>query len=136
MSVVAFAGYRERRGSFIMKSPFPGMDPYIEAFHLWEDFHHDLISEIKNALAPVLPNRYVIRAGERSYVTLTAKNGEDEYRMQADVTVARKPGAEQRSEQPAAAAVLGPTDAESSPVTMRALVHTEFREGFLEIREA
>jgi hypothetical protein len=112
------------------------MDPYIEACHLWDDFHHDLISEIKSALAPVLPKRYVVRAGERSYVTLTAKNGEDEYRMQADVTVARKPDAGQTSGQPAAAAVLETGDEESAPITMRALVHTEFREGFLEIREA
>ena len=30
-----------------MKSPFPGMDPYIEAHgHLWEDFHHHLIEDI------------------------------------------------------------------------------------------
>ena len=38
-----------------MRSPFPGMDPYIEACHLWEDFHHDLILEIKSVLAAVLP---------------------------------------------------------------------------------
>jgi hypothetical protein len=119
-----------------MQSPFPGMDPYVEACHLWDDFHHDLISEIKNALAPILPKRYVVRAGERSYVTLTAKNGEDEYRMQADVSVARKPGAEHACVQPAAAAVLEAADADSAPLTMRALVRTEFREGFLEIREA
>jgi Protein of unknown function (DUF4058) len=118
-----------------MRSPFPGMDPYIEVCHLWDDFHHDLISEIKNALAPVLPKRYVVRAGERSYVALTAKNGEDEYRMQADVTVAQKPGIEQASVRPAAAAVLEAGDAESAPLTMRALVQTEFHEGFLEIRE-
>jgi hypothetical protein len=119
-----------------MRSPFLGMDPYIEACHLWDDFHHDLISEIKSALSPLLPKRYVVRAGERSYVTLTAKNGEDEYRMQADVTVARKPGAVQAAGQPSAAAVLQAADADSTPITMRALVHTEFREGFLEIREA
>lgn len=119
-----------------MGSPFPGMDPYIEACHLWEDFHHDLISEIKSALAPHLPKRYVVRAGERSYVTLTARNGVDEYRMQADVTVARKPGAEQHAGSAAPAALLEAADAGSAPVTMRAWVHTDFREGFLEIREA
>jgi Protein of unknown function (DUF4058) len=69
-----------------MISPFPGMDPYIETCHLWDDFHHNLISQLHDALAPVLPKRYVVRSGER-----TAKNGVDEYRMQADVTVARKP---------------------------------------------
>jgi hypothetical protein len=112
------------------------MDPYIEACHLWYDFHHDLISEVKNALVPVLPKRYVVRVGERSYVTLTAKNGEDEYKVQADFTVARKPGAEPASVPPAAATVLEAPDTEAAPITMRALIQTEFREGFLEIREA
>jgi hypothetical protein len=119
-----------------MPSPFPGMDPFIEAYHLWDDFHHDLISEIKNALAPVLPKHYVVRAGERAYVTLTARNGEEEYRMQADVTVARKPGREPAPAQPSGAAVLEARDADSTPITMRALVRTEYQEGFLEIREA
>ena len=59
-----------------MKSPFPGMDPYIEACGLWGDFHHDLISEIKYALAQAAPERYLVRAGERSYVVLV----EEEHR--------------------------------------------------------
>ena len=49
-----------------MKSPFPGMDPYIEACGLWEDFHHALIHEIKYGLAQVVPDRYVVRIGERA----------------------------------------------------------------------
>ena len=53
-----------------MSSPFPGMDPFIEACGLWEDFHTKLIGEIERVLAPVLPERYVIRAGKRSYVVL------------------------------------------------------------------
>ena len=44
-----------------------------------------------------LPKRYVVRAGERSYVMLTAKNGVDEYRMQADVTTAQKRGGDSQS---------------------------------------
>jgi hypothetical protein len=59
-----------------MRSPFPGMDPYIEACGLWGDFHHDLISEIKHALAQAARERYLVRAGERSYVVLV----EDEHR--------------------------------------------------------
>jgi Protein of unknown function (DUF4058) len=66
-----------------MNSPFPGMDPFIEGFGLWEDFHHNLITEIQGAISAALPERYVVRAGERSF----------------------------------------------------ALVETEYREGFLEIRE-
>jgi len=119
-----------------MSSPFPGMDPYIEACHLWDDFHHNLISQIHDAVAAILPKRYVVRAGERSYVMLTAKNGVDEYRMQADVTLAQKPGASSSAGQQAAVGMLEATDVDSKPITMVALVHTDFREGFLEIREA
>lgn len=119
-----------------MTSPFPGMDPHIEACHLWDDFHHDLISEMKNAVASVLPKRYVVRAGERSYVMLTAKNGVDEYRMQADLTIAQKPGRGSSSGQQAGTSVLEATDVDSKPISMVAFVHTDFHEGFLEIREA
>ena len=44
------------------------MDPHIEACGLWGDFHHELISEIKHSLAEAVPERYLVRAGERSYV--------------------------------------------------------------------
>jgi hypothetical protein len=111
------------------------MDPFIEACHLWEDFHHDLISGIKNALAPLLPKRYVVRTGERAYVALTEANGVDEFRMQADVTVARRREGEQTTG-PAASALLEAPDDASTPITMIASVRTEFREGFVEIREA
>jgi hypothetical protein len=60
-----------------MRSPFPGMDPYVEAFGLWEDFHHGLITEIKGAISAPLPERYVVRAAQRSYVVLSDRNGEE-----------------------------------------------------------
>ncbi len=37
-----------------MKSPFPGMDPYIESSGLWENFHFLLIAQIHQQLAPSL----------------------------------------------------------------------------------
>ncbi|MBI3760749.1 MAG: DUF4058 family protein, partial [Chloroflexi bacterium] len=37
-----------------MPSPFPGMDPYLEASHIWEDFHASLASEVRKQLAPRL----------------------------------------------------------------------------------
>jgi hypothetical protein len=88
------------------------MDPYIEVSHLWEDFHHDLIGEIKGSLAGRLPDRYVLRAGERSYVAVTLDD-EEERSWLPDVAVASRP----------------------SPVMMRALVKAEYREPFLEIRQ-
>ena len=42
-----------------MKSPFPGMDPYIEG-QRWPDFHHELLSSIRARLVPkVLPDYFV-----------------------------------------------------------------------------
>lgn len=48
-----------------MKSPYPGMDPYIEQCGLWEDFHDALIQDIKNTLTVAVPERYLVRTGER-----------------------------------------------------------------------
>ena len=42
-----------------MPSPFPGMDPYLEASHIWEDFHASLANEIRDQLTPRLRPRYV-----------------------------------------------------------------------------
>src|SRR5437764_455214 len=79
-----------------MASPFPGMDPYIEACGLWEDFHAKLIGEIERTLAPILPSRYVVRAGERSYVVL-APTGDPAHVMLPDVAkITRQPGRRQK----------------------------------------
>src|SRR5262249_10891473 len=74
-------------GDSSMRSPFPGMDPYIEARGLWGDFHHDLISEIKYALAQSAPERYLVRAGERSYVVLVEQEGKTSRPFLPDVSV-------------------------------------------------
>jgi len=47
-----------------MPSPFPGMDPYLEA-DLWTSVHAQLGSEIARQLAPKLRPRYVALAVER-----------------------------------------------------------------------
>ena len=119
-----------------MRSPFPGMDPYIEASHLWEDFHHDLISEIKGSLASRLPDRYVVRAGERSYVALV-ESGDDEekHAFLPDVTVATRPGSAKPARKSKRTSAAPAAQGEAGPVRMRALVTTEYREAFLEIRQ-
>ena len=38
-----------------MPSPFPGMDPYLEAPDIWPDFHHALATEIRGELNRLLP---------------------------------------------------------------------------------
>ena len=42
-----------------MPSPFPGMDPWLEARGLFPSVHSDLISRMREALNAVLPEQYV-----------------------------------------------------------------------------
>ena len=51
-----------------MPSPFPGMDPYLEAADLWPDVHARLIGEIAAALTPRLRPRYFAKVESRTYV--------------------------------------------------------------------
>src|SRR5437764_14940842 len=112
-----------------MPSPFPGMDPYVEACRLWEDFHHDLILEIKHVLASALPARYVVRAGERAYLVLSPVEGESQqHAFLSDVSVASTPGdPATKGEGGMASAAIAP-GGEPPPVSIQAMVETEYRE--------
>ena len=81
-----------------MKSPFPGMDPYIESCGLWGDFHDDLVLRIKYALSRMIPSRYVVRTGERSYLVLVESEGKKKRTFQPDVKVAPVSAAKSRAE--------------------------------------
>ena len=120
-----------------MRSPFPGMDPYIEVTNLWEDFHTDLIGEIKRSLSDVLPDRYVVRAGERSYLALAYLDDEEEKKRPflPDVAVATRRGSARTARKPKGSARAAAVQSEPGPVMMRALVKEEYREPFLEIRQ-
>ena len=50
-----------------MLSPFPGMDPYIEAPRIWSDFHNGLADEIRAELNRRIRPAYF--AGLTPYVT-------------------------------------------------------------------
>jgi hypothetical protein len=112
-----------------MKSPFPGMDPYIEERGLFEDFHDDLISEIKHALADVLPARYVVRTAERPYVVIAETEGKDEHVFKPDVGVVSSSNPETAN----VGVALAEPASETESVSMRAFIATEFRETFIEI---
>ena len=75
-----------------MRSPFPGMDPYIEACGLWEGFHGHLIEAIYQALAPVLPRGYTIDTAVRSYVVLMEAESKREQLAKSYVTVTEPAG--------------------------------------------
>lgn len=51
-----------------MRSPFPGMDPYLEHPELWPDVHHGLIEALRDSLAPQLRPRYRVAVEKRVYL--------------------------------------------------------------------
>jgi hypothetical protein len=70
-------------------NPFPGMDPYIESFGNWEDFHNRLIAEICNSLGPTLPAQYFAESQERVEVVSYVEDWTVAYKP--DVLIARDP---------------------------------------------
>jgi hypothetical protein len=112
------------------------MDPYIEACRIFEDFHYKLIGELERALSSRVPDRYVIRAGERSYLAIAYPEDEEDKRyFLPDVAVAtRRRSAKSTRKSKASAGGLAVQRAPGS-VLMRALIKAEYREPFLEIRQ-
>jgi hypothetical protein len=117
-----------------MKSPFPGMDPYIEACGLWGDFHSHLIERIGEKLADLAPEHYLVRTGERSYVVLVESGGETRHPFLPDVSITALRNRKKGSKKGGTA--LAEPAGDADPVTMRALVQEEHRETFVEIYEA
>jgi hypothetical protein len=117
-----------------MKSPFPGMDPYIEARGLWEDFHDDLIAELKRVLASALPERYYAQMGQRSYIVLAGVDEKESHLFKPDVGLLTPPGSA-----PAKPPTVGGTaiaeEATTEEVTARAFIDERYRENFIEIYE-
>ena len=50
-------------------SPFPGMNPYLEASTFWSAFHSRLIVAIADALSPLLLPKYYIEIETRTYLS-------------------------------------------------------------------
>ena len=117
-----------------MNSAFPGMDPYIEASALWEDFHSHLIEKIGEKLADLAPDRYLVRTGERSYVVLVESDGKRDYSFVPDVSLSEVRGRKKPTKKGGAA--LAELSSESDPVSLRPFIQEEHRESFVEIYEA
>lgn len=66
-----------------MPSPFPGMDPYLEAH--WADVHTSLTTYARNQLQPQLPDD--LSATVEECVHLSADDGSHEARVRPDVQV-------------------------------------------------
>ena len=68
-----------------MKSPFPGMDPYLESY--WLDVHHGLVTYARDQLQPRLPDSLRARVQERVFVET---EGTDTLVVYPDVRVVEK----------------------------------------------
>src|SRR5260370_19363872 len=78
------ATYLGRPGrGLLMPSPFPGMDPYLEAH--WRDVHASLIIYARDALQSVLPSSLLARVEER--VLLETPQGIGDHPLYPDVRV-------------------------------------------------
>jgi hypothetical protein len=117
-----------------MKSPFPGMDPYIEDCGLWPDFHSKLIGEIERGLAAKLPERYFIQTGERAYVVLAGPDEKETKPIYPDVGIEKSGPVAHASESRGAVALAEPEV--DTGVPMRAFIDEHFRQNFIEIYEA
>lgn len=107
----------------MIRSPFPGMDPYLEAH--WRDVHHRIITYASAQLQRVLPSDLRARVEERVYLESADGMERSSY---PDVRVVERPQSQAVAFPQSGVAVAEPVilDVADEPVT----------EGFIEIREA
>src|ERR1700730_7432369 len=99
-----------------MPSPFPGMDPYLEAH--WRDVHASLIIYARDALQSVLPGSLRARVEER--VLLETPKGLGDHPLFPDVRVVEytsKRGVAARPQAGTAVAEPLLVEAEAEPAT-------------------
>ncbi len=69
-------------------SPFPGMDPYLEAPHIWPDVHSRLMNVFAEQLAPVLSPNYLAEL-ETQLIIAGIDEENDLFSVRPDVSVTR-----------------------------------------------
>jgi hypothetical protein len=102
------------------------MDPYLEAPWIWPDVHHELISEIRAALNPVLRPRYIARVELRVYISDDDDPGREA--LVPDVRVERSPK-QKGGKKPKKELVSSVTE----PLIVPTLMDEEVEEAFLKI---
>lgn len=113
-----------------MPSPFPGMDPYLEAPDVWPDFHNRLATIISAELNAILPAPYYARLEMRLELGVIVGGGGPQ-RIVPDVMVVTQPLAAVE----ATPAQLQPRTVITDP--MRVTVRMEpIRHYYVEVRDA
>lgn len=114
-----------------MPSPFPGMDPYLEAPGIWPDVHERIANEISTYLNQELPAPYYAKLEVR-LETGIVEEGEARHRIVPDVSVVRKP---RRQPEPAGVQARDAPRREASPHHELFVFHEPIRHQFVEIRD-
>jgi len=107
------------------------MDPFIEAFDLWGDFHDKLIADLDRELSTRLPRKYAVRLNARSYIAID-EDSQNDFLMLPDISVRRRRGREGKESSGAAKSTVTTLD---PPFVMMAPLEVEHRETFIEIFE-
>jgi hypothetical protein len=109
----------------MMTSPFPGVDPFLEAQGFWPDFHATFINYWREALAEILPDHYEARIDER--LNLVELPAEKVKRIEPDLVIAQRGPSPGVLAAPAGLEIL-------EPVTIPLVIEEETRETYIEIR--
>ncbi len=117
-----------------MPSPFPGMDPYLEAPHIWPDFHNALAGELRNELNQTLPNPYYARLEMRPELGIIEERGAT-HRIVPDVTVVRHPLPQHEQRAGSTAVLTSPRSVISESIEYEVLSEL-IRHHFVEIRDS
>src|SRR5258708_33742452 len=104
-----------------MPSPFPGMDPYVEAH--WLDVHASLVIGTRNALQRKLPDTLRARVEER--VVLETDQGIEPSGLFPDVRVVERRQPTRKSNGASTVSVAMPTIVDAGP--------EPFTEGYIQI---
>lgn len=109
-----------------MRTPFPGMDPYLENPESWQGFHNSLIAALALDLAPSLRPRYYVATEERTYLYAPDRSA---FMGRPDLNVVGP-----TLQEPSATwSVASPT---AGAVRVELPIPDHVREAFLEVRQA
>ncbi|HVA45786.1 MAG TPA: DUF4058 family protein [Pirellulales bacterium] len=110
-----------------MKSPFPGMDPYLELH--WRDVHQSLVTYARDHLQGKLPGDLVARMEEQVYVEPYDLDVEYRRAIYPDVRITEHP----HREEGGGVAVASATTTAAEPLVV--YLPEMANEGYIEIRE-
>ena len=109
-----------------MPSPFPGMDPYLEA-QAWDDFHTTFITVMREQLMPQVRPKYIVEVEQ--YVFLSRDDDEPDRLVRPDLSVAAGPSQ-----------AFVPDSGALAAATLAPAIHTlpvprQYEQRFLSIRD-